>query len=326
MNTIHSSCDYRRCGHLLMATLMLMLCACASRNTSTFNGYVEGDYVYIASSQAGQLVNLSVVRGQRVAADAPLFEIDPQNETAAVAQAKRQYEAALAQQHDLLTGKRPPEIAVIRAQIVQARADATNLQLQLQRDEQQYAAHTIAKSQLDDARAAATAASAHVDELESDLKVAQLPGRDAQIKALTAQAQAAQAALEQAQWRLDQTRIRAPSAGLIFDTLYRNGEWVPAGSPVINLLPPGNVKIRFYVPEMTVGSLKPGRHVTIHCDGCAADVAATISFISDRAEYTPPVIYSNETRNTLSFLVEARPAVADAPKLHPGQPVTVTLQ
>ena len=324
MNIILSK---RGFGHICLwfAAIMLTMNGCSSRDTSAFNGYVEGDYVYIASSQAGRLVKLSVARGQTVAADTLLFEIDSQNETAAAAQARREYEAAQAQQHDLLTGKRPPEIAVIRAQIIQARADAARLQLQFTRDEQQYAAGTIPKSQLDDSRALSTEATAHVDELESQLQVAQLPGRDAQIRALTAQAQAAQAALEQAQWKLDQTRIQAPSAGLIFDTLYREGEWVPAGSPVISLLPPANIKVRFYVSETLVGSIATGRRVNIHCDGCANDIPATISFISDRAEYTPPVIYSNEARDKLVFLIEARPTSADAPQLHPGQPVKVTL-
>jgi HlyD family secretion protein len=112
---------------------------------------------------------------------------------------------------------------------------------------------------------------------------------------------------------------------LVFDIMYRAGEWVPAGSPVVRMLPPGNVKVRFYVPEAAVGALSPGRQVRIHCDGCAADISAAVSFVSDQAEYTPPVIYSNERREQLVFLIEARPAPADALKLHPGQPVEVRL-
>ena len=108
--------------------------------------------------------------------------------------------------------------------------------------------------------------------------------------------------------------------------MYRSGEWVPAGSPVVRMLPPENVKVRFFVPESAVGALASGRPVRIRCDGCAADVAAVVSFVSDQAEYTPPVIYSNEARAKLVFLVEARPQVADAARLHPGQPVQVVLR
>ena len=91
------------------------------------------------------------------------------------------------------------------------------------------------------------------------------------------------------------------------------------------MLPPGNVIVRFYVPETTLGRLQPGQTVSVACDGCAAPVSARIAFIADRAEFTPPVLYSRENRAKLVYRVEARPAPADAAKLHPGQPVDVTL-
>jgi HlyD family secretion protein len=113
-------------------------------------------------------------------------------------------------------------------------------------------------------------------------------------------------------------------AGLVVDTLYRPGEWVPAGAPVVSLLPPANVKIRFYVPETTVGTLRMGDAVNVRCDGCGADTAAAIRFIAPQAEFTPPVIYSREHRANLVFLVEARPS-APNPALHQGLPVEVAL-
>ncbi|WP_415112946.1 HlyD family secretion protein [Paraburkholderia sp.] len=312
----------------LAALLALcMLCASCSRQpANTWQGYVEGEFLYLASSQAGQLTDLAVSRGQTVARDTPLFALEAQNETDAVAQANEQLRAARAQLADLGTGKRPPEIDVTRAQLVQAEADAARAAIQYRRDEQQLRAGGIAQSQLDDSRANALSSAARVRELQSQVSVARLPGRIEQIRAQQAQVDAAQAQLGQAQWKLDQKSVHAPHGGLVFDTMYRSGEWVPAGSPVVRMLPPENVKVRFFVPEAVVGSLAPGRRVSIHCDGCAADVPAVLSFISDQAEYTPPVIYSNESRSKLVFMVEAKPQVADAPKLRPGQPVTVTLQ
>jgi HlyD family secretion protein len=315
-----------RVAALVGACAVAFACAgCSQDPSDTYQGYVEGEFVYLASSQSGQLTQLDVARGQTVAADAPLFALEAQNETDAVVQARQQLQAARAQQADMLTGKRRAEISVIEAQLAQARSDSTRAQTQLTRDEEQYQVGGIPKSQLDDSHAAAVSAAAHVRELEGQLEVARLPGRDDQIKAQEAQVRAAQAALAQAQWKLDQKTVRAPQAGLVFDTMYRSGEWVPAGSPVVRMLPPENVKVRFFVPEKVVGSLAPGRPVRIHCDGCAADVPAVLSFVSDQAEYTPPVIYSNETRAKLVFLVEARPKPADAPKLRPGQPVEVVL-
>jgi HlyD family secretion protein len=310
----------------IAALLVLAASACSQQPSNVYQGYVEGEFVYMASSQAGQLVRLAVQRGQAVAANAPLFALEAQNETDALSQAEHQLAAAESQRNDLLTGKRAPEIEVTEAQLAQARADAERLAKQLQRDEEQFKAGGIAKGQLDDSRANAAAAQAKVKELEAQVQVARLPGREQQVKAQAAQVDAARAALAQAQWKLDQKSVRATQAGLVFDTMYRTGEWVSAGSAVVRMLPPENVKVRFFVPETVVGSLAAGRKVVIHCDGCAADVPATVTFVSGEAEYTPPNIFSNDTRSKLVFMLEARPQASDASKLRPGQPVQVTLQ
>jgi HlyD family secretion protein len=120
--------------------------------------------------------------------------------------------------------------------------------------------------------------------------------------------------------------VSSTVTGTIADTLFVPGEWVPAGAPVVSVLPPGNVKVRFFVAETRLGALRVGQKVALACDGCAAPIAASISFIAPQAEYTPPVIYSRDNRAKLVFLVEARPDAQDAVKLHPGQPVDVTLQ
>ena len=322
-----SSQIFRRFAALAIWLAIGIACAgCSQPAANTWQGYVEGEFVYLASSQAGQLTQLLVSRGQVVQAAAPIFALEATNETAAANQAREQLLAAEAQLADVKTGKRPPEIAVTQAQLQQAEADATRAATQYARDEQQYRIGGIAQTQLDDSRAAAQSSAAKVREIRSQLAIARLPSRAEQIKAQVAQVGAAQAALAQAQWKLDQKSVRAPHTGLVFDTMYRSGEWVPAGSPVVRMLPPENVKVRFFVPEAVVGSLASGRAVRIRCDGCAADVPAVLSFVSAQSEYTPPVIYSNENRAKLVFLVEARPEAADAQKLHPGQPVEVMLQ
>ncbi|CAN0625790.1 HlyD family secretion protein [Burkholderia multivorans] len=293
---------------------------------AAYQGYVEGEFVYLSSSQSGTLTQLSVQRGQTVAADTPAFALEAVNETAALQQAQHQLAAARAQLADLQTGKRPPEVRVTKAQLAQADAQARKAAQQRVRDEAQFRAGGISAQQLDDSRTAAQTTAAQVRELQSQVDVANLPGRAQQIGAQAAQVEAAQAAVAAAQWKLDQKRVAAPAAGLVYDTLYRLGEWVQAGNPVVQMLPPQNVKVRFFVPEAVVGSLAPGRAVSIHCDGCAADVPARVAYVSSEAEYTPPVIYSNESRTKLVFMVEARPAPADAPKLHPGQPVAVEVK
>jgi HlyD family secretion protein len=309
---------------LLMATGLLD--ACSSGQPSAYQGYVEGEYVHVASPVEGRLERLAVQRGQTVAPGAPLFMLEAQQETDAKLQADAQLKASEAQLADLRLGKRNPEIDVNRAQLDQARAAAEQAAQQLRRDEAQFAIGGIPRAQLDDSRSNHAIKVARVRELEGQLQVSRLPAREDQIRAQEAQVAGARAAAAQAAWRLDQKRIAATQAGLVSDTLYREGEWVPAGRPVVRMLPPKNVKLRFFVPQAVAGGLKPGRSVTVHCDGCGADVAATVSYISEEPEYTPPVIYSNETRAKLVFMVEARPAVEQAPRLHPGQPVAVTVQ
>ncbi|WP_118185693.1 HlyD family secretion protein [Paraburkholderia phosphatilytica] len=324
------NCAPRSHGRVPAALRLLpaaALCAgCAHHDDRTFQGYVEGEFVYLGSSQSGKLTELSVARGQTVDSNTPMFALDPVDEAAALQQAQQQLDAARAQLADIRTGKRPPEVAVTQAQLAQAVASSRKADLQLVRDEAQYRAGGIPKGQLDDSRQNANADAAQVRQWMHQLDVDRLPNRTQQIAAQAAQVEAAQAAVAQAQWKLDQTHVSAPDRGLVYDTLYRIGEWVQAGNPVVQMLPPRNIKVRFFVPETVVGRLAPGRSLTIHCDGCAADVPAKITYISSTAEYTPPVIYSNESRAKLVFLVEAHPSVADAPKLHPGQPVEVTLQ
>jgi HlyD family secretion protein len=133
----------------------------------------------------------------------------------------------------------------------------------------------------------------------------------------------AQARVNSARTRLTRRRALSPDAGTIQQVYYRPGETVPAGRPVVALLPPRNLKIRFFVSEPDLPRIRNGDTVTVRCDGCEAGLTAKISFIARSAEYTPPVIYSLEERAKLVFMVEARP---DAPEIfRVGQPVTETL-
>jgi HlyD family secretion protein len=164
---------------------------------------------------------------------------------------------------------------------------------------------------------------ARIAELQAELETARLGARADEIQAAEAEVSAARAQLAQAEWRLDELSQAAPQAGLVVDTLYRTGEWVTAGAPVVSMLPPENVKLRFFVPEPRLGAIEVGDEVQVRCDACAPDLTAVISYISPDAEYTPPVIYSREMRAKLVYLVEAKPREPDA--LRPGQPVDVTI-
>jgi HlyD family secretion protein len=304
----------------------LLTAGCSGSRGASYQGYVEGEFVYLASSQPGRLEHLGVARGQQVPAGTPLFTLEAIQELAEQHQAQQQLAAAEAQLADLATGKRPPEVAVVQAQLAQARAAAQKSALQRERDEAQYRSGGISREQLEATLAQASSDAAHMSELASQLDVARLPGRDQQLKAQAGQVRAARAVLDQADWRVGEKSIAAPKAGLVYDTLYREGEWIPAGNPVVRMLPPQNIKVRFFVPETILGSVALGRKVSLRCDGCSSEVPAAVTYVSSEAEYTPPVIYSNETRGKLVYMIEAHPAAADALQLHPGQPLEVRLQ
>lgn len=311
---------------LLPASLALLtLFGCGNNDQAFYQGYVEGDYVYVASSEPGRLDTLAVRRGQQVDANQPLYTLDATREAAARDQAQAELSAARAQLEDIATGKRPPEVDVSLAQLAQAQAASRRSAAQLARDNAQFRIGGIPRSQLDDSREQAQLDAARVRELQAQVEVNRLPGRDDARRAQASQVEAADAALAQAEWTLAQKQLAAPSAGRVFDTMYRVGEWVPAGSPVVSLLPPGNIKVRFFVPETVVGSLKIGQQATLRCDGCGDPIPVRIDYVSDQAEYTPPVIYSRESRSKLVYMVEARPAADVAARLHPGQPVEATL-
>lgn len=297
--------------------------ACGDAGPPRWQGYVEGEYVHIAAPFAGRLEQLAVRRGQQVETGTPLFALETDEEAAARERARAELRAAQARLADLQTGQRPPEVAARAAALARAQAEEERSRAALARDEAQYRIGGIAQAQLEQSRADARAAQARVRELLNELAVARLPGREAQQGTLAAEVDAARAALAETDWRLGRKAATAPQPALVQDTLFRLGEWVPAGSPVVRLLPPGNIKVRFFVPEAVLGGLRQGQRLQLRCDGCAAPVSATISYIAPEAEYTPPVIYSNETRDKLVFMVEAIPAAAEATRLHPGQPVTV---
>lgn len=133
----------------------------------------------------------------------------------------------------------------------------------------------------------------------------------------------AEARFNSAQTRLGRRKVASPVTGTVQQVYYRPGEMVPAGRPVVSLLPPGNIKVRFFVPEATLPKIALGDGVKIRCDGCKSDVDARVTFISRASEFTPPVIYSLEERSKLVFLIEARAASPDS--LRVGQPVTILL-
>jgi len=299
---------------------------CRRAPSHLLQGYIEGEFVYVASPLAGALEKLHTQRGTNVKAGEPLSVLESEAEKAARDEAERRLVEARATLEDVKKGKRPSELASLEAQFKQAKAALEYSERELSRLQKLFTSGGVTTEQeVDRARSTLDQDRQRAASLDADLTTARLGARSDQITAAEANVKALEAALTKAEWDLTQKRQNAPEAGIVFDTLYREGEWVAAGHPVVAVLPPRYVKLRVFVPEPRLGSLHLGDPVQVFVDGVSGAMTGKISFISPRAEYTPPVVYSQESRAKFVFLVEATFEPAVAAQLHPGQPVDVQL-
>lgn len=286
-------------------------------------GYVEGEAIEVAAPVSGQLAALNVQRGGQVTAGQPLFALNAATTEAELKRLQAQLASAQAQRDDLTKARqRPAELDIARAQQAAARAEVTRTAREYQRIATLAQRGFATKSQLDAARAAADGARASLSQAQASEASGELAGRVDQIAAADAQITAAQAAIAAQSRRGEEIAPQAPAAGLVEQTYFNPGEWVPANTPVVRLLPPGRVRIRFYAPQAAIAGLKPGSKVTVTCDGCSGPVIATVRYVAPQAEFTPPVIYSERARAKLVFLVEAYPD-SGIDRFRPGLPVEV---
>jgi len=298
---------------VIAAAIVLWLLLSGSERERMLSGYIEGEELYLASPVAGTVASVTAVEGTRVAAGQQLFTIDPA--TLAAQQEQRQANVVSAQTQiasaEATARQADADVAAARADADRARQDLARL-LSVKRDD----SAAVAGKDIDAARAALRQANARVLAAQKTADA-----RRAQVAATRAQAAEAQGGQREAQIRLNQLSPPAPAAGRVEDVYFQPGEWVSANQAVVALLPDERVKVRFYVPEQQVAAYTPGRTVHFSCDGCAPGLKATIRYVSPRPEFTPPIIFSRDSRDRLVFLVEAYPT--QPAKLQPGLPVDV---
>ncbi|MCB1088032.1 MAG: HlyD family efflux transporter periplasmic adaptor subunit [Verrucomicrobiae bacterium] len=308
---------------LFAMTVALMLSACSREPSGVLQGYIEGEFVYVGAELPGTLIDLAVERGQVVKKGDRLFSLEAESETAAVTDAEAQVARTKAKLADLKKGLRPTELAALEARIEQTRASVRFWDSELKRNQLLFEENTIPKSDLEQTRSQHDAYTAQLESLQAELETAKLGGREDAVAAASAEVASAEAGLAKAQWSLGQKVRLASAGGAVEDTIYRPGEFVPAGNPVVVLLPPENVKVRFFVPEPRLVEFGVGTEVLVRIDGVDEPIQATVSFVSKEAEFTPPVIYNRENRAKLVYLVEAVFDSETARTLRPGQPVDV---
>ncbi len=277
---------YYLCGFFLAGSMALFFTGCSQDSSNQAQGYIEGKYTYVATSVSGVMIKRFVNRGDRVDKDQALFMLESQPES-------DEYQAALTTLQGSIAAR-----DALTANLAYAKLTYERNQVLVQK-------RAIQQSELDRAKS------------DFDALTAQLIQANMQIATDTASTAAAK-------WTKNQKNIVAPIKGLVFNTYYRVGEYVEADQAVLSLIAPIDIKLIFYVSETALGQLQLQDKVTVACDSCKKKYTGKISFISPSAEYTPPVIYSNETNEKLIYRIEANFSPEDAMQLHPGQPVYVT--
>lgn len=263
--------------------LVMLLGGCGSPEDKGWLGYVEGETALIAPPQPGWIVALSVTRGQQVNPGDVLFTLDATSQAAT---------------HDNAAS----QLAAAENAIGAARAEVERAGKELARQRGLVRIGGTPRSALEQAQAVYDSATA-------------------QMSQLSAQADAARATLANADWALSERTVHARVAGRVEDIFFRQGEYANAGTPVISVLPPANVYVRFFIPETQMATVRLGEQVHVGCDGCPPNLTAMITFVAAQSEFTPPIIYSVGNREKLVFRAEAR--AATLANLRPGLPVTV---
>jgi len=267
----------------LLFLLVLLLAGCGKSDGPKWLGYGEGDDVFVSAPQAGWISRMTVNRGDWVERGRLLFTLDNTHEAAARDQAMA-------------------NIAQAQAALAQEQTNYDYTGRELARQAGLQRAHAGIASTLDQVRASHE---------QSAGRIAQLQGQIRQMQAM----------LADASYQLSQRNVVSLTHGRVQDVLFRTGEYAPAMTPIVSILPPENVFVRFFVPETEFAKIKLGQRVAISCDGCPKNLTAAVSFIASQEEFTPPVIFSLDNRAKLVFKVEAR--ASEGLKLNPGQPVDV---
>lgn len=272
---------------LLFAGLILLLLTACKKEDKSFSGYVDTDLVYLSADFGGRLNELAVLKGQLVKKNQFLFKLEQTSELYNVAMSQLHNKELLAQKKQIIT---------------------------------QLGYNTINYHRIMEMRQQNAASQNDLDAAQRDLNVSKQ-----QLAAINVTLKSNQAATSDKQWQVTRKENFAPERGIIFDTYYTKGEFVPTGYPIVSLITKNNIKAIFFVPEEKLSQLRLNEQVTIKTDKNDHFATGHIFYMSNIAEYTPPIIYSREERSRLVFRIEAKIDSPDLEKIHLGQPVTLEL-
>lgn len=307
------------------AVLTLILIIGCSYNKELIQGYVDARLIYVSTSRSGRLIELETLRGNEVTKGDSLFKLEQEPESMAITLGKAKIVEAEARVRDLQKGQRPSEIAAIEARLAEARTNVEISKITYERRITLLKNSAVTKESVDQAEAQYKEAISRVNNINAELETARLGGREDAIEAAKAQVEQAKWDLDRLKWESGEKSIFAPASGYIFDTYYEVGETVPANKPILSILVPEEIYAVFFIHEELLSRIHLGDSIQVKCDNCEKNLTATISFISPKAEYTPPVIYSEDRRSKLVYRVEAVFPEKISIRMHPGQPIDLKI-
>lgn len=306
----------------LSLALLMALTACDQKHDHTFQGYVEGNNVFLSAPFSGVLLRMPFGRGDEVHQGDLVFQLDPNPQALEL-----EAETLLLQEgqfalKDQEKPKREPEIEAGKAKLAQVEARLRLAQLREERYKLLYAKKAGTLDRADEAREYVAELEALKKQREAELALLYLGARTNIISEKKARAEFLLEKIKIAKWKLDQKTGYALEDGYVVDTYYREGEWVSEGTPVLALLLSKHIYIEFFVPVSMLSKLKINQTVYFTCDGCEKNNEAKLDYIARQAEYVPPLVYSRDNYDKLVFRIRAKPLLPSLFK--PGQPVTVT--
>lgn len=311
---------------IILLSAVLLLVACSKNNQIELPGYISVRYIYLAGPASGNLKTLYTERGHPVTAGQLLAKLDQEPEFSQLAEAEKSLESEQQILTDISKGSRETILLALMAKQRQGEANLLLAKQDLERKRILYEKKVIAKAEFDNVTAAYESTRQQVEAAKADYNEAIQGARTNKLLSQKAIVDSKQATVDRLKWLLLQKEFYAPVNGFVFDHFYEQGEFIPSGKPILALATANQVRVIFFLPEKYLSQVQVGSPVQFTCDSCKEFITANISYISPRAEYTPPVIYSKDTREKLVYLIKAKMSDAIALSFHSGQPITVSIK
>lgn len=311
--------------NIFLLGLFGLLCGCSKHHQIKLLGYIEGKYTYLSSPVSGYLVQIGVHKGETVPQGTIAYRLDQQPELAKLSAAQANEKAVQFQLKNLAQGSRRTILRRLQAQIDDAKALLDFSKKMYDRNLTLYQTKAIGEADLDRTHSQYESRLQQYEAAQAAFAEAKLGARSNAISAQAEKVKAAAQEVKAQQWLLDKKTALVPKSSFVEDIFYRIGEWVQAGQPVVSLLAPKNRVLIFYIPERLFSRIKVGQQLYFNCDGCQRKTRAKVAYIASQAEYTPPIIYSKDSRDKLVYRVEAAIDPNVVSNFHPGQPVEVEL-